>query len=93
MEYMEMVKNRSVFNSFLRMYVHGNILPAKSSNSGHLDWKACKIRVFRSFFLLRDTKMTLRKWLRTFITSKVDAVEIPVGLCYYLFGTTRMVGG
>ena len=67
--------------------------PPRSSNSGHLDWKACKIRVFRSFFLLRDTKMTLRKWLRTFITSKVDAVEIPVGLCYYLFGTIRMVGG
>ena len=75
------------------MTARGSRLGRLSSNSGHLDWKACKIRVFRSFFLLRDTKMTLRKWLRTFITSKVDAVEIPVGLCYYLFGTTRMVGG
>lgn len=37
--------------------------------------------------------MMLKYHVRTFITSKLEAVEFPVGLCYYLFGTTRMVGG
>ena len=52
------------------MKVQGSAITKSSSNSGHFDRKACKIRVFRSFFLLRDTKMTLGKWVRTFITSK-----------------------
>ncbi len=32
MEYMEMVKNRGIFNSFFKMCVRENILLVKSSN-------------------------------------------------------------
>ena len=49
MEYMEMVKNRSVFNIFLRMYVHGNILPAKSSSEKVNPYKACSCELCRDF--------------------------------------------
>ena len=44
--------------------------PPRSLNSGHFGRKACKIGVFRSFFLFCDTDMSLEKWIHTFITSK-----------------------
>ena len=51
-----------------------------SSNSGHLDWKACKIKAFRSFFLLRE--IVLRFIFEHFpcIPRKENLIEIPVEL-------------
>ena len=51
-----------------------------SSNNGHLDWKACKIRVFQSFYILRDVNMMLKIRARTFLTRSFAEVEIFVKL-------------
>lgn len=54
--------------------------PTRSSNNGHLDWKACKIRDFQFFCLPRDVNMMLEIEPATFPTRIMDTVEIPVGL-------------
>ena len=47
----------------------------KSSNSGHLDWKACKIRVFQSFLLLREIDMRCGIKLLSIYSTVADLVE------------------
>lgn len=51
-----------------------------SSNRGYLDQKACKIKVFWSFPLLREIVMRLIFEYVPYIPRKENLIEIPVKL-------------
>ena len=65
----------------------------KSSNKGKSSLKSFKIKGFRLFILLCEIHMRLKFETLSIYSTKENLVEILVGLCYYFFGTTKMVGG
>lgn len=85
MENVETQKNNTVFKDFMALNVHRNANRKSSSNSGYLDWKPDKIRVFQSFLYLCDVNMMLKiepaifptpKWMRLKSLSKCGNISL-----------------